>query len=106
MSEKRSSKQLEVKAMGKAQDNKQSDFFSNARAYSKMIYDGVNGLKNLQNQFNYGGYGPGGPNPLPPGIGENDGITSAEVSAVVFDTADALSTTLNSGHGANIEKLL
>ena len=43
---------------------------------------------------------------LPDGSGENDGITKAEVGAVVFDTANALVTLLNAGHATNMAKLL
>lgn len=88
-----------------ADEAKASDFYSNARTFARMIHEGITGLRNLQPQFNYGGYGPAGANPLPNGTGANEGITAAEVGAAVFDTADALKTVLDNGHGANLEKL-
>ena len=43
---------------------------------------------------------------LDAGEGENAGIVRADVGAVVFGTADALRTVLNSGHATNMAKLL
>jgi hypothetical protein len=89
-----------------ATDNRQADFISEARVHARAIYDAVNALVGMQNEFNYGGYGSGGADPLPAGSGANAGILAADVGAVVFDTADALKTVLDGGHGANLAKLL
>lgn len=89
-----------------ATDNRQSDFITQSRIFARMIYEGVTGLKTMQNEFNYAGYGSGGADPLPAGSGDNSGILAADVGAVVFDTADALKTVLDGGHGANLSKLL
>jgi hypothetical protein len=89
-----------------ATDSRQSDFITEARNHARQIYQSVSALKAMQNEFNYGGYGTQGADPLPPGTGSNEGITAADVGAVVFDTADALKTVLDNGHGANLAKLL
>lgn len=89
-----------------ATDNRQADFISQSRVYARMIYEAVTGLKSMQSEFNYGGYGAEGADPLPAGTGDNSGILAADVGAVVFDTADALKTVLDGGHGGNLSKLL
>lgn len=81
---------------------RESDFISEARAANKKIWEGINDLIALQREWNALDYG----NTLDPGIGENEGITNIEVGAVVFDSANALVTTLNAGHATNMAKLL
>ena len=41
-----------------------------------------------------------------PGAGSNDGVSAAEVGAVVFDTANALVGVLGAGHATNMANLL
>ena len=82
--------------------SRQSDYISEARAANRQVWDGINALKALQREYNALDYG----NTLPDGSGENDGITKAEVGAVVFDTANALVALLDTGHATNMAKLL
>ena len=82
--------------------SRQSDYISEARAANRQVWEGINALKSLQREYNALDYG----NTLPDGSGENDGITKAEVGAVVFDTANALVTLLDAGHATNMAKLL
>ena len=82
--------------------SRQSDYITEARAANRQVWDGINALKALQREYNALDYG----NTLPDGSGENDGITKAEVGAVVFDTANALVTLLDTGHATNMAKLL
>ena len=82
--------------------SRQADYISEARAANRQVWDGINALKALQREYNALDYG----NTLPDGSGENDGITKAEVGAVVFDTANALVTLLDAGHATNMAKLL
>lgn len=83
---------------------RQSDFISSARAANRAIWDGLNTLKTLQREWNALDYGTtledGDPE------GDNAGITAAEVGAVVFATADAIETLLDTGHATNMSKLL
>ena len=82
--------------------SRQSDYISEAREANRQVWEGINTLKSLQREYNALDYG----NTLPDGSGENDGITKAEVGAVVFDTANALVTLLDAGHATNMAKLL
>ena len=81
---------------------RESDFISEARAANRKVWEGINALIALQREWNALDYG----NTLDPGTGENEGITNVEVGAVVFDSANALVTTLNAGHATNMAKLL
>lgn len=82
--------------------SRQSDYISEARAANRQVWEGINTLKSLQREYNALDYG----NTLPDGSGENDGITKAEVGAVVFDTANAMVSLLDTGHATNMAKLL
>ena len=82
--------------------SRQADYISEARAANRQVWDGINALKALQREYNALDYG----NTLPDGSGENEGISKAEVGAVVFDTANALVTLLDAGHATNMAKLL
>ena len=82
--------------------SRQSDYISEARAANRKVWDGINALKSLQREYNALDYG----NTLPDGSGENEGISKAEVGAVIFDTANALVALLDTGHATNMAKLL
>lgn len=81
---------------------REQDFITEAREANRRIWDGINTLVALQREWNALDYGA----TLDAGVGENEGITSAEVGSVVFDTANALVTLLNTGHATNMAKLL
>lgn len=82
--------------------SRQADYISEARAANRQVWDGINALKALQREYNALDYG----NTLPDGAGENEGISKAEVGAVIFDTANALVALLDTGHATNMAKLL
>ena len=82
--------------------SRQADYISEARAANRKVWDGINALKSLQREYNALDYG----NTLPDGAGENEGISKAEVGAVIFDTANALVALLDTGHATNMAKLL
>ena len=82
--------------------SRQADYISEARAANRQVWDGINALKALQREYNALDYG----NTLPDGSGENEGISKAEVGAVIFDTANALVALLDTGHATNMAKLL
>lgn len=81
---------------------REQDFISEARSANRAIWDGINALIALQREWNALDYG----NTLDPGTGENEGLTAVEVGAVVFDTANAMTTLLGQGHATNMAKLL
>lgn len=78
------------------------DYITQARQANEKIWNGINTLIDLQRQWNALDYGTN----LPDGTGANAGITKAMVGAVVFDSANALVTTLNTGVATNMAKLL
>ena len=82
--------------------SRQADYITAARAANRKVWDGINVLKALQREYNALDYG----NTLPDGSGENEGISKAEVGAVIFDTANALVALLDTGHATNMAKLL
>ena len=78
------------------------DYISAVRAANRQIWDGVNELKALQREWQALYYG----TTLPDGEGANEGYTKAEIGAVAFATADALSALLDGGHATNMAKAL
>lgn len=81
---------------------REQDFITEARSANRAVWEGLLKLKSLQREWNALDYG----TTLPPGAGENEGMTAAEVGAVVFDTSNALETVLNQGFATNMAKLL
>lgn len=82
--------------------NRQVEFINEARAHAQAIWNAVLALEALQSEHNALDYG----NTLTDGVGQNDGVTRAEVGSVVFDTADAIRAVFNAGHATNLAKLL
>jgi hypothetical protein len=82
--------------------SREQDFITEARAANRKIWDGINDLVSMQREWNALDYG----NSLGNGTGENEGIVTAEVGAVTFDTANAFVAVLNGGHATNMAKLL
>ena len=81
---------------------RESDFISEARAHARALWNAINALESLQKEWNALDYG----NTLDVGVGENAGLNAAAVGAVVFDSANAIRATLNTGHATNVAKLL
>jgi hypothetical protein len=81
---------------------REQDYITLVRAANRQVWEGINTLIALQREYNARDYG----NTLDAGEGENTGITRAEVGAVVFDTANAMVTLLNTGHATNMANLL
>ena len=82
--------------------SREQDYISLVRDANRKIWEGINQLKAFQREWQALDYG----NTLDVGVGENVGLTAAQVGAVVFDTANALETTLNTGHATNMARLL
>lgn len=85
-----------------AEEARESDFITNARAAARKVWDGARELKALQPEWNAQDYG----NTLGTGVGANEGITKEQVGAAVFATADALTTLFADGHATNLTDLL
>lgn len=82
--------------------SREQDFITLARQYNRQVWDGINSLKAMQREWAALDYG----TILDVGEGDNEGITGAEVGAVVFATTNAFSDLLDSGHATNMSKLL
>lgn len=77
-------------------------YYANVRQKANEFWNSLQALKALQPQWNALDYG----NTLAAGEGVNDGISAAQLGAVVFDTADAVSNLMANGHATNVTKLL
>ena len=82
--------------------SQESDYISEARKQARNLWNAYLALKGMQSEWNALDYG----STLDDGVDANAGYTADEVGAVVFDTADALTTLFNTGHATNIAKLL
>lgn len=83
--------------------SRESDFITEARKHARVIWEAANALLSMQKEWNALDYS----NTLGPGVGENEGLTSVEVGAVVFATADEIKLRiLDTGHATNLAKLL
>jgi hypothetical protein len=82
--------------------NREQDFISEVRQATQQIWENINTLKGLQREWTALDYG----TTLDAGVGQNEGVTSVEVGAVLFDTTTALEGVLNAGHATNMAKLL
>lgn len=81
---------------------READYITEARQAARDIWNAYNRLKGLQVEWNALDYS----NTLDAGTGDNAGLTGVEVGAVVFDTTDAITTLLGTGHATNLAKLL
>lgn len=82
--------------------SRESDYISEARQANRQLWQAINTLVSLQREWNALDYG----TTLDNFLGENEGLTGAQVGAVVFDTANAFVGVLNAGHATNMAKLL
>lgn len=85
-----------------AQTQRDADYITRVRYLNRQLWDAILNLQECQTQWNALDYG----NTLPDGAGSNDGITAAQVGAVVSDTANAFVAVLDTGHATNMAKLL
>jgi hypothetical protein len=81
---------------------REQDFITIARQYNRVIWESIHAMKALQAEWQALDYG----TTLDAGEGTNDGITSAEVGSVLFDTITAFETVLAAGHATNMARLL
>lgn len=82
--------------------SRKSDYITEARAAARDLLDAYQRLIDMQFEWNALDYG----TTLGDGEGDNLGVTSTQVGAVVFDTANAFTTVFNAGHATNLAKLL
>lgn len=82
--------------------SRQSDYITEVRTCTRQFWRSWEALMEAQREWNALDYG----NTLVNGVGENSGITGAQVGAVVFDTANAIKTVMEAGNATNVAKLL
>ncbi len=85
-----------------ASTDRQSDFISTARQATRDLWNAWLALKGLQPEWNALSYS----TTLEEFAGANDGLAAADIGAVIFDTANAITTLLDTGHATNLAKLL
>lgn len=81
--------------------NRHQDFISQSRVIARGLWLFTEAIR-MQNEWNARDLG----TTLEDGLGENAGITRAMVGAVIFDTANAVKTLMDTGHATNVAKLL
>lgn len=77
---------------------REQEYIEAVRAANRKVWDGINALIGLQREWTALDYA----TTLDP----SGGLTAADVGAVVFDTASALSQVLAQGHATNMARLL
>jgi len=82
--------------------SRQQSYINIVRGANQAVWDGILQLQALQAEWNALDYS----TTLADGVGDNEGITAAEVGAVVFDTANAMIALLQQGHATNMARLL
>ena len=86
-----------------AATDRQSDYISTARQATRDLWNALNTLESLQNEWDALDY----TNTLEEFAGANDGLTAADVSAVVFTATDAVRNLLVTGfYSTSLAKLL
>lgn len=81
---------------------RENDYITAARQSARNMWDGVNELKTMQREWTALTYG----NTLDAGTGDHAGVTTDQVTAVVFVTANALDALRAAGHGTTMARLL
>lgn len=81
---------------------REQDYITIVRQYNRGIWEGIHALVAMQAEWNALDYS----TTLDPGEGANEGITEAEIGAVLFDTMTAFQAVLADGHATNMAKLL
>lgn len=82
--------------------SREQKYYDEVRNANERLWNAINTLVSLQREWNALDYG----TTLDPGEGPHEGLTKTEIGAVVFDTANAMVTLLNTGHATNMAKLL
>ena len=83
--------------------SRHQDYITLVRQATKNFWNSVNEIESLKQEWNPGDYS----NTLEDGLGDNDGITKAEINAVVNTSIPAIKDFINNNfHNTNLVKLL
>ena len=77
---------------------REAEYVAEVKAANRAIWEGINALVAAQREWTALDYSAT--------LDASEGVTAADVGAVVFDTANALVAVLNAGHATNMAKLL
>ena len=84
-------------------DRRQQDYYTLVRDANREAWNAMLKLVSLQREWQAQNY----TETLAPGTGENTGLVAADLSAVIFDAANVVASTLASGNYATaMTKLL
>lgn len=88
-----------------ATDARKSDYITLAREAARNLWEAQQTLLTLQAEWNAQDYG--NTMTVDDFEGDNAGLTTAQIGAVVFDTANAIKTSvLDIGHATNLTNVL
>jgi hypothetical protein len=82
--------------------SREQDYITIVRQYNRSIWEGIHALNAMRAEWDALDYS----TTLDPGENANEGITSVEIGAVLFDTMAAFQDVLASGHATNMARLL
>ncbi len=80
---------------------RESDFVTEARAHATALVEAIENLKAMQSEWSAMDYG----TTMDPLTGAHEGLTPADIGAVVVATADAMVALLATGHATNLYKV-
>lgn len=84
-----------------------SDYVSEVRAEARALWEAYHNLLELQDEWNARDFTTEFSDPGSPAFdGTNDDLDTIEVSAVVFDTTNAIKGLMDAGHATNVTRLL
>ena len=87
-----------------AADSQKQAFINRARAAATSLWNAQQELLELQKSWNALDYGNTIVTP-DDFTGDNEGLTGAQIGAVVFDTANAVQVVLDAGHATNVARI-
>ena len=87
-----------------ASDIQKQTFINRARAAATALWNAQQELLELQKSWNALDYGNTIVTP-DDFTGDNEGLTGAQIGAVVFDTANAVQVVLDAGHATNVARI-
>lgn len=93
---------LAKEAAAETTASRQQDYITLARDHTRKLWAAINDLEGMQNEWSAQDYS----NNLDDGTGANEGVTAADVGAVVNTSISALRTWLAAGHATNFTNLL
>ena len=89
--------------MGTAPETRQQDYYSQVREANRQAWLAMLTLVSLQREWDAQNYA----ETLAPGEGQNSGLVASDLSAVIFDTANAVAEVLaTNGYSTAMTKLL